>query len=534
MAYDNTFPANDSFLADFPEGYREQIKSIIQDAIVNAGMVNNLLVGNANGNIPVSNGAECANLNAAKLNGKSAGEFAPKEHGHKVATESSDGYMSNVMCKKLNGVATGAEVNQNAFANVKVGNITVQADAKQDTLELVAGTNIALTPDATNDKVTVAVNGKVASAANADNAGTANQLRNARLIGNASFNGTANISLAQMRAVESSVANIPYNANWNNYITAGNYGVGQDQEFSANYGQPVGAYRYGVLAVIRGGSGLAQVYYSHNNEQIWHRSGYDNGRWNPWRRLFIDGVATTASTALVAATQPITDSSTKIATTAFVNNRLLASINKNAADAATTYPWGISAHMAYNGGYPCAYGNTFTIRGNNNGTSQILIQWSGTTGGTGGVFFRNARDAAPGTWSPWLELARVSSPNFTGVPTAPTPAVTDNSTKIATTAFVLSLINTLKSNGTLGVTTGQSLAGNGWVKFSNKFIIQWGSARTYADNAYPLAFPTAALRVVIGGSIAYNLIDRTKFHLDDPNVSDGWKPPTREYVAFGY
>lgn len=49
-----------------------------------------------------------------------------------------------------------AEVNQNAFSNIKVGNTTIAADAKTDTLELVAGTNITLTPDATNDKVTIA------------------------------------------------------------------------------------------------------------------------------------------------------------------------------------------------------------------------------------------------------------------------------------------------------------------------------------------------------------------------------------------
>ena len=48
-----------------------------------------------------------------------------------------------------------AEVNQNAFSNVKVGSTTVAADSKTDTLELVAGTNITLTPDATNDKVTI-------------------------------------------------------------------------------------------------------------------------------------------------------------------------------------------------------------------------------------------------------------------------------------------------------------------------------------------------------------------------------------------
>lgn len=54
------------------------------------------------------------------------------------------------------GVASGAEVNQNAFSNVKVGATTVAADTKTDTLELVAGDNVTLTPDATNDKVTIA------------------------------------------------------------------------------------------------------------------------------------------------------------------------------------------------------------------------------------------------------------------------------------------------------------------------------------------------------------------------------------------
>ena len=57
---------------------------------------------------------------------------------------------------KLSGIETGAEVNQNAFGNVKVGSTTRAADGKTDTLELAAGTGITLTPDATNDKVTIA------------------------------------------------------------------------------------------------------------------------------------------------------------------------------------------------------------------------------------------------------------------------------------------------------------------------------------------------------------------------------------------
>ena len=50
------------------------------------------------------------------------------------------------------------DANQNAFSNVKVGSTTIAADTTTDTLELVAGTDITLTPDATNDKVTIAFN----------------------------------------------------------------------------------------------------------------------------------------------------------------------------------------------------------------------------------------------------------------------------------------------------------------------------------------------------------------------------------------
>jgi len=52
-------------------------------------------------------------------------------------------------------MSIGGEVNQNAFSNVKVGSTTIQADSKTDTLELVAGSNVTLTPDATNDKITI-------------------------------------------------------------------------------------------------------------------------------------------------------------------------------------------------------------------------------------------------------------------------------------------------------------------------------------------------------------------------------------------
>lgn len=71
------------------------------------------------------------------------------------ATPSTTGLMSSTDKSKLDNIQSGAEVNQNAFSNLKVGNTTIAADSKTDTLELVAGGNITLTPNANDDSLTI-------------------------------------------------------------------------------------------------------------------------------------------------------------------------------------------------------------------------------------------------------------------------------------------------------------------------------------------------------------------------------------------
>ena len=51
---------------------------------------------------------------------------------------------------------SNAEKNQNAFSNIVVGSTTISADTVTDSLTLV-GSNVTLTPDATNDKVTIGI-----------------------------------------------------------------------------------------------------------------------------------------------------------------------------------------------------------------------------------------------------------------------------------------------------------------------------------------------------------------------------------------
>lgn len=107
------------------------------------------------------------------------GGVAPAAHASTHVTGGSDvipnavpggaaGLMSGADKAKLDGIQAGAEVNQNAFSQIKVGTTTIDADSKTDMMELVAGANIALTPDAANDRITIAVTGTVPQATNAD------------------------------------------------------------------------------------------------------------------------------------------------------------------------------------------------------------------------------------------------------------------------------------------------------------------------------------------------------------------------------
>lgn len=88
-------------------------------------------------------------------------EKAPLTHvgstgdAHGVATTSVNGFMSSTDKSKLDGIATGAEVNQNAFSTFAVsGQSNVVADAKSDTLTLVGGTGVTITTNASTDTIT--------------------------------------------------------------------------------------------------------------------------------------------------------------------------------------------------------------------------------------------------------------------------------------------------------------------------------------------------------------------------------------------
>lgn len=85
-------------------------------------------------------------------------------HKIPISTDTADGLLSKEDHAKYEAAyahsqsthaPANAQANQNAFSHIAVGNTIVSADTPTDTFAISAGTNITLTPDATNDKLTI-------------------------------------------------------------------------------------------------------------------------------------------------------------------------------------------------------------------------------------------------------------------------------------------------------------------------------------------------------------------------------------------
>ena len=460
MAYDINFPADDSYLSDFPAGDREQNRALKDDQIVNAGRLRGLTVGNENGQIPINNGTENTNLNAALLNGKESSYFATSNHTHTTATQSSNGYMSNADKKKLDGIASGAEVNQNAFANVKVGSTTIQSDAKQDTLELAAGTNISLVGDANNDKVTIGVTGKVASASQADNATNATNATKATQDKNGlqidtnylkRSGGTMSGALNLANNILNAVGDDCYFGDQN--IAGGFCLKGANGTTSLNLINKDNVAQKASLSYA-GGNLVSSVTIQGNLSGSATKATQDSAG-QTINTTYVKGV--TANNATLTITKGNGSTSTTT-----VNNV------SNATNANNLVISGTSAHIKYGGGDVDE--NTAISQ---NKVNLLIGSWYSTG-------FRDL--CSSGTPIRVAINHRTGNIKTTGNITAngamysATPGTSDNSTRVATTAFVQSLINSLK--GSIGGTiVASNLAQNGYVKFSNGLILQWGTIR---------------------------------------------------------
>lgn len=88
-----------------------------------------------------------------------------------------------------------AEKNQNAFSNIAIGNTTIAADTATDTITLVAGSNVTITPNTDSGKITIAATDTTYSAGAGISLSDDNKFINSgvRSITTGSTNGTISV-----------------------------------------------------------------------------------------------------------------------------------------------------------------------------------------------------------------------------------------------------------------------------------------------------------------------------------------------------
>ncbi|WP_196590048.1 phage tail protein [Pectinatus frisingensis] len=102
--------------------------------------------------------------------------------------------------------------------------------------------------------------------------------------------------------------------------------------------------------------------------------------------------------------------------------------------------------------------------------------------------------------------AKLLSPEFSGIPTAPTASKDTDNIQIATTAFVKSLITDIPVPVADGI-IAQSLDTWGWIKFANGFIVQWGqSSHPASGDATTFTYPLSMTTVLSASLQRYSTI----------------------------
>lgn len=135
------------------------------------------------------------------------------------------------------------------------------------------------------------------------------------------------------------------------------------------------------------------------------------GNWSPWTtQLNIKTLllgANSASGTMQAVPRSQADNLYLAAGATAVASKVLASAGAQAAPSnGQGLTGGVTMQDAYNNGYPSGYGNVLTLYGA--GVGQLLLGWSGITGGVADNYIRSLRDAAVGStsngWSPWAKI----------------------------------------------------------------------------------------------------------------------------------
>lgn len=432
-----------------------------------------------------------------------------------------DNNFTGTLKTKLEGIAEGAEVNQNAFSNVKVGTSTIAADTKTDTLTLTAGSNITLTPDTTNDAVTIAatVPTKVSDLTNDSNFITA---ADAPVQSVNSKTGTVTLTASDVGALPSTTS-----------IPAATSDLTNDSGFITSSDIPVTSVNTKTGAVSLSASDVGALPDS-TDVTKWNGVALSSTKIASSTKYYIPAKSTGVSGSgtadwlsasqtptayqiprydsnsyLYSTTPSASDNSTKVATTAYVDSAVgaitvpVTSVNSKTGavvldaedvgalpDSTDVTKWGTA---------------TLGRSGANVNADTYIPQFTSQTA--------TSTNMATATKTPTnYAIAKYDSDAYLN---STTPATSDNSTKVATTAFVKTAISNIDVLPSQTSHNGEFLTTNGTV----------ASWKSLPEEVFVATYGTTTLAEVLE---AYNA---GKFIYAVKSNNPGRLVPLEEYVS---
>lgn len=188
------------------------------------------------------------------------------------------------------------------------------------------------------------------------------------------------------------------------------------------------------------GQGLA--YRTHNS---------DANAWNGWQILAHSDGSNASGTWAISITGNAANATHSVSSDNSTYSGIL-SFQGNQTAPTGSVTVGGTFQGVYNNGYPITYGNVLSLQGN--GAGQLLLGWSGTTGGIADNYIRSMRDTG-NTWSPWSKI--LTDANYAGYALS----LSQGGTVQAATTF-----NAIVNTADLTV-NGNARTGNWWRSTGN-------------------------------------------------------------------
>ena len=198
-----------------------------------------------------------------------------------VATTTQAGTMSAADKTKLDGIASGAQANQNAFATVKVGTTSLVADSVSDTLTITAGSNITLTPTASSDSFVISATDTTYGNATTSTAGLMSASDKTKLNDCATINDVYGLGTI--------IAN---NSDLNDFRTPGVYAIQRDADAATIVNAPMStAARIEVFAVYNSSTCIQRYTVFESGAPVAYERRFNGSSWGLWYKF--EGTAVT-------------------------------------------------------------------------------------------------------------------------------------------------------------------------------------------------------------------------------------------------